>query len=235
MYSYDEQGQPKWQIASGQFDENGLFSAALLTPEGGTAIESQSPVSAEFSDQVQTLEIQLQGTELATFSIDGSAPKNIQNYNFGASLYQTENYTVNQQPIQFPDLIGYWVGVDYSNDNIGSNLIYMGEYSAVVSPRPPGGGLLYGSDSLSSVPLFDFIVSFTCTRELFEYNSLSYCDGYYSNTSDDMTGNDNLRFRVYYQDIGFKQFYIYVDDEGDLNRESRQIAFFRLDALWIWN
>ena len=228
LYSYDELGQPKWQIASGQFDENGLFSAALLTPDGGTAIESQSPVSAEFTDQVQTLEIQLQGLELATFSIDGSAPKAIQNYNFGEQLFQTANYTVNEQPYVFPDQNGYWVAVDYSSGFANSSVYYLWDVSGLISPRPPGRALAYNSSLISANPLNNFSLDFVCTRDLMQFDSFSYCSGYYSNYNDYDPFNDFFISKVNFQDIGVNTFRVYVGAAGELSRDSAYIDYHRL-------
>ncbi len=228
LYSYDESGQAKWQIASGQFDENGLFSAALLTPEGGTAIESQSPMTAEFTDQVQTLEIQLLGLELATFRIDDSEPKAIQNYNFGEQLFQTANYTVNEQPYVFPDQNGYWVAVDYSSGFANSSVYYLWDVSGLISPRPPGRALAYNSSLISANPLNNFSLDFVCTRDLMQFDSFSYCSGYYSNYNDYDPFNDYFISKVNFQDIGVNTFRVYVGAAGELSRDSAYIDYHRL-------
>ena len=245
LYSYDEQGQPKWQIASGQFDENGLFSAALLTPEGGTAIESQSPLSAEFSSQVQTLEIQLLGLELATFSIDGSAPKYIQNYNFGVELYETKIYEPLDQPFVFPNQIDQWIMVDENKTLSSIWNIFSEDPNACQSPPDPlysdSIGLSNGPSCYAqSEPIFDnpyFRVQINCIKTMptvtnFEYPKFDFCYGY--NYASD---GEFRNLKINFSDIGFNQFRFYTgpdDPESyfdpffEINRNSPMFQLFRL-------
>jgi hypothetical protein len=245
LYSYDESGQPKWQIASGQFDENGLFSAALLTPEGGTAIEDQSPVSAEFSDQVQNLEIQLQGLELATFSIDGSEPKYIQNYNFGVELFKTKIFQPMNQPYVFPSQFGQWVLVDSENSVSSLWNLYQDYPNGCQSPPNP---IYFDSVVLSNgpscspqpEPIFDnqiFRVLINCINSFVPVTNVEYPDFDFCYGDNYASDGEFQNLKINFSDIGFNQFRFYTgpdDPESyfdpffEINHNSPMFQLFRL-------
>lgn len=219
VYSYHDLGQATWQIASGQFDENGKMEADLYLPNGGTSIESPLPRSAAFSEQVQTLEIQLQGTELATFSIDGSTHKSIQNSNFGVALSETVNHLVNDEPLVFPNEAGNWIFIDHTYDELKTGVITIQDESGSITPPPPGAPPAYfGSYDSDDYRLNLF---FVCPR--FEVSFLvENCSGRIKRTEQD---NDLI---IYFQDIGFAEIRIYSEAPTEPGRATQVIDLYRL-------
>jgi len=235
LYSYDEQGVPTWQIASGVFDENGYMEADLNLPIGGSAIENVLPMTASFADDVQTLEIQMQGLELATFSIDGSTPKAIQNYNFGVELFSTQQVTVMDEPYLFPNQEGRWVLV--SNDLNIHDVLMLDFYSpnCCVSPRVPWYNGARGYDSYGSIATDgDVSINFICTISTTGFNGLSYLEPF-CNSLFGVVSDFGRLAKLYFEDIGFNEFRYYIGAENDndinnINRSSEYLMFFRLDV-----
>lgn len=244
MYSYDEEGKPAWQIASGQFDENGKLVAELLTTQAGGAIESAEPISAEFSSQISILEIQLQGTELATFSLDGSEPKYIQNLNFGIQLHKTEMLQIDEEHFLFPDQEGHWVLVD---DNMTITSIWEIERenpNCCQTPPDPQyldsvgyTDLVTGDDGGIVVDL-NFVVHFNCVKSQIPYSNYPYPNTNYCygrNYSDD----ENELIKIYFEDISVNQFRYYIGprdpfsfyvDYELIDRNSKMYQLFKLST-----
>ncbi len=234
IYSYDEQGKPEWKIASGQFDENGSFIAELLKPFGGSSIQNDEPVSAQLHSDVQTIQIQLQGTELATISIDGSEPKVIQNFNFGVEVFSTDQYTVNDGSFNYPDQEGDWLMV--SEDLQESRVVNLSYYDPNWYQSPPNPSY-YGARSYQlqgSEPDFDFncrkITRYQAyDNQWYDLLEIPYCTGRYFNRP------VSKLTLGYFQDIGYKGFRVYAKEwfEGityeGITRESSYYDFYRLD------
>lgn len=231
LYSYDEAGRAVWQNAAGQFDENGKLVADLYTPNNGAALESTSPSSAEFEGEPQTLEIQLEGTELATFSISGSEPKYIQNVNFGVELDTTDHFKINDIPYSYPDQTGTWVLVnaDYSESRM--KLLNPFDLNAFQSPPDPR---LYDARQYEDVfDDEDSGLTFFCIKNLAIGNNVfqlrPYCYGRHF-----IRPNSNP-LKIYYQDIGFNEFRYYVGDYinedayGEIDRSSPMFYMYRLN------
>ncbi|MCX7554735.1 hypothetical protein OS175_12710 [Marinicella sp. S1101] len=247
IYSYDENGKPKWQNAAGQFDENGLMVAELVSPNNGTAIESETPQSAAFEGQPQTLEIQLEGLELATFSIDGSEPKYMQNYNFGVELFETKIFQPTLKPYAFPAQFGQWVLVD-TERSISSVWNIFADYpNGCQSPPNPMyfDSVVYSngfSCSPRPEPIFEnqyFNVSINCIKSFVPVPGLVYPDyDFCYGTS--FSANENERnLKINFSDMGFKKFRFYTgttddsisyfDSFFDIDRSSPMFQLFRLE------
>jgi len=240
LYSYDDEGTPTWQIASGVFDEDGFFSADLLTPSGGTAMENETPETASFSEQVQTLEIQMQGLELATFSVDGSTPKAIQNTNFGAELFNTEQFKVMDEPFKFPHQVGSWVLVD--QDLTISSVWQLERENPNCCQSPPDPNYFdsvgYTNRSFDNNSTVDpnFSVHFNCVKTQIPYSNYiypitPYCYG--NNYRDE----ENKLVKIYFEDIGYDQFRYYIgprdsmDFYGGFDEIDRSSNFYQLFRL----
>ncbi|MCX7554736.1 hypothetical protein OS175_12715 [Marinicella sp. S1101] len=223
VYSYDEQGKPKWQNAAGQFDENGRMVAELVSPNDGTAIESETPQSAAFEGQPQTLEIQLEGLELATFSIDGSEPKYMQNYNFGGDNNATEHFEVNGEPFQFPYPRTHGVLVNQNTAFTGSQVFSLADSRAVISPIPPTFPFLLYSATLedSFISAIEYF-TFNCETVIFEELISPDCYG-------QMTDLGQEKFtKVYFEDLGVNQFRMYFDADEAPDRNANFLQMFML-------
>jgi hypothetical protein len=230
LYSYGTDGKAMWQIASGFFDETGKLVAELNTTHGGSTIESETPVSAVLQENTQTLEIQLQGTELATVSIDGSEPKTIQNYNFGVEFFSTDHLKVNNKSFVYPDQQGTWVLVD---DGLSDSRISklepfdLNEYQTPPDPR------LYGARQYKDNGTDDdFSLTFFCTKILssgsFVFEVKPFCFGRH------FIRPESGGLKLYYEDIGVNEFRYFFDEETSSNdvtgisRDSKLFYLFKL-------
>ena len=243
IYSYNNEGQATWQIASGQFDENGLMAAQLYAPTDGVPISNDDMTSGQVGDS-GALEIQLQGTNLATLRIDGSASKTIQYYNFGLTNHDTEMFTVNEESYSFPDLVGSWVLVD---DNLSTSSVWqMERYYPNCCQSPPDPNYFdsvgYTNRTWNGVsgqpPDLDFLIHLNCVKSQppysnYVYPELPYCYG--SNFGDD----ENYSMKMYYEDISVNEFIYYVGPRDlqsfygsyeTINRESKRYQLFRLST-----
>jgi hypothetical protein len=220
MYSYDEVGNAAWSIAAGAFDANGLLQTELRHTTGGSPIGIDGKTSAVYTEQVQQLEIQLLGTELATFSVDGAPAKHIQNVNFGAYLFSTEHFKVGDMDYKFPALSGWWVLADSAggppmNLNIES-------YNGSATPWPPTSPRMYSNRAFDSNAFFHFQLH--CHRLIVD-QPLSGCTG-----SGGYNDSDDHLFMHYFQDIGNNHLRIYYgNDLNEINRTSPHFDLYRLD------
>lgn len=248
VYTYAADGQATWGIASGQVDANGQLQATLNVPQGGSAIQSADPESASFdATAARPLTLQLQGGELGQLSLDGLAPKNVQNFNFGSQLYATEIFQPNAQPFVFPDQTGRWLLVD--EHRITSDLWHLYETfpNSCLSPQDP---LYFDSISVSNgpdcvsppPPVFDnpfFSVVSHCMKSLVPNLSdvlpdLKFCFGF------NYAPEETEYLKTYYEDIGYNQFRLYAGPDDptlfflepffDITRESPMYQLFRLRA-----
>ncbi|MCB1582604.1 MAG: hypothetical protein R3E90_11995 [Marinicella sp.] len=233
IYSYDEAGKPEWKIASGQFDENGLFSAELFTPFGGSSIQNMEPFVAQIEPQSQTIEVQLDGLELARLSIDGSAPKMIQNYNFGTGVFSTDHYMLDDNAFNYPDQTGRWLMVN--QDLSVSRLVNFSYFDPNWSATPPSPRI-YGARSyrVNRNDDNDFYLEFTCLKilsyDFFVYDVVPYCTGRLFERP------ESADIKFYFEDIGHRKFRGYFDGFDDdernfetIDRNSEYFDFYRVD------
>lgn len=241
LYSYDTDGKAMWQIASGQFDINGLLVAELYRTEGGSAINSETVVNAIIQENVQTLEIKLQGTELGTLKIDGSVAKYIQKYNYGTVLHDTELFKINEKRYVFPDQVANWLISDESL--LVSSVLNIERENPNCCASPPDplyfDSVGYTSRTLNNTGLNpNFSLHFNCVKTIVPYSNyifpkFSFCYG--QNYNDD----ENRLMRIYFEDIGVNEFRYYVGPLGragyfggvdEINRNSEYYQLFRLSA-----
>ncbi|WP_223789464.1 hypothetical protein [Marinicella meishanensis] len=235
MYSYDEAGNAAWSIAAGAFDANGLLQTELRSTVGGSPIGIDGKTSATYTDQIQQLEIQLLGTELATFSVDGSPVKHIQNVNFGIELFKTEQLMINDKKYSFPDQTGRWVVVDNELNLLDVIDLSFFEPNSRISPAVPWylGARGYESfDQNNEAGSFGLSMICTVTREGFDLLP-SYiqpnCTANFGLSQSDFSTNG----KVYFQDIGMNVFTMYLGqadgiDYSGIDRESDNLTFYRL-------
>ena len=236
IYSYDDLGLPVWRIASGVFDAQGLLQTPLISTTGGSPIEVNGKTTAIVTGLTQSLEIQLIGTELATFSIDGSTPKHIQVNNFGAELYSTEQVQVNEKSYQFPDQAGQWLVVD--NQLALFEVVNLNYYdpNATISPAIP---YLIGARAYSDFGSNQQVdIDFTCSVTTTGYTNVPevlqpYCLGTFYMPQSNLY---NRLTKLYFQDIGVNNFRSYLGpDNGtiqeieNLDRSENYIQYYRLD------
>lgn len=221
MYTYDNEGRAIWQIASGQYDELGKLVTTFNMPTGGSPIESTNPQSATFTALSETLEIQLQGSELASFNINGSPAKHIQNFNFGVPLFTTEHYKVNEASFKFPFQSGQWVMVDSTHGK--STVLTLNEYSDTISPIPATQPKVY--DNTLNGMEDRYALVFDCHRVVFDevISSCTGLGGFASQSQDE-------DLKIYFQDIGYRKFRMYYGEDMDaINRSSHYYDIYRLD------
>ena len=231
MYSYDEAGNAAWSIAAGAFDANGLLQTELRHTSGGSPIGIDGKTSAFYTDQVQQLEIQLLGTELATFSVDGAPAKHIQNVNFGATLLSTKQLTVSEKPYFYPFPASRWLAIG-SEDEAPTTVIDLRAYdpAANITPRPPEliGARGYGDllTNPNQIQWVDFVcLAVDLAAELVNVND-SYCAGYFGR-SDFSTGSSG---KMYFMDIGVNQMRYYHGPKlNDIDRNSAYLQLYRLN------
>ena len=222
IYSYNQQGQPVWRIASGQFDQSGRFQGALVSTGGGSEIVALEPVSAQIQDSSDVLEIQLDGFQLGTISLNGGSQKTIQSLNFGTPVFTTEHVTVINKPFAFPDLMGQWVLADYQSSEIKAGIMNLAELSGMISPLPPTNPRIYAGnyDAINAVDSIG--IDLACLQNIVNGDLLPYCEGTFQGFDGSKTA------RVYFEDMGYHRFRIYVDSADDLSRASPYLDFFRM-------
>ncbi len=222
LYSYDDQGLPVWQIASGIFDSDGLLQTTLMSTSGGSPIERNGKTTAAFTGLNQSLEIQLLGAELATFSIDGSTPKHIQVNNFGVVTYNTEHFMVGDKNYQFPDLSGHWVMSDSQGNGVSN--IDMQSVNGIISPIPPSLPRIYQNFAVNQDNPFDF--SLGCDTKIHQGLKYAGCTG--SGRFSNQIEADQLL--LYFQDIGTNKLRIYFGlDTDTLGRSNDYYELYRLN------
>ncbi|MCX7554737.1 hypothetical protein OS175_12720 [Marinicella sp. S1101] len=219
IYSYDEQGLPSWEIASGSFDASGLFQTTLRSASGGSPIESDSKVTAAFTAVEKSLTIQLLGTELATFSIDGSAPKHIQTINFGRPSLKTENYQVAGTDYEFPSPQGRWLF--YTRGNELSSAMNL-DLTSEASDFGPGVLQFEGVFNTSGGYLTPYGVRLIC-QLAFDGSSRDFCGGAY-------LGGDYMQsLHAKYSNFGHKKITLTSGEEPFPNEENHYYELIRLD------
>lgn len=219
LYSYDDQGLPTWEIANGSFDENGLIQTTLKSASGGSPIENNGKTTAAFTAVEKSLEIQLLGTELATFSINGSAPKHIQTINFGRPSFKTENFQVGMTDYQFPSPLGRWLL--YPKDNPEGDAINL-DLREEVAESSFEDDYFLGQYDLEPTYLGPYGISFRCDLS-FNNRGLSYCAGY------NLGGDFSQSLHVKYANIGVNKITLQLGQEPNNDNDLPKLGLIRLD------
>lgn len=230
LYSYDADGKAKWQIASGQFDESGKLVADLYTTQGGSPIYNPEPQIAEITGESSVIEIQMQGTNLATLSIDDSPLKSLKKFVFGLALFETFHKTVQNEPFKFPDQQGAWVLVN--EDYTDSRISLLQPFDLNWSQSPPDPRLYEARQYDDNGTDDDFSLTFFCTKILSSgglvFDLKPYCYGRH------FIRPDSGGLKMFYEDIGVNEFRYYFDGETNsndvsaVNRDSDLFYLFRL-------
>ena len=230
LYSYDVDGKSKWQIASGFFDESGKLVAELNSTQGGTAINHPNPQTAMIGTERSVIEIQ--GTNLATLSIDDSPPKTLKSFVFGLELFETLHKTVHDEPFKFPDQQGAWVLVN--EDHTDSRISLLQPFDLNWSQSPPDPRLYEARQYDDNGTDDDFNLTFFCTKILSSgglvFDLKPYCYGRH------FIRPDSGGLKMFYEDIGVNKFRYYFDGETNsndvsaINRDSDVFYLFRLNS-----
>jgi hypothetical protein len=247
VYTYAADGQATWGIASGQVDANGLMQATLNVPQGGSPIHGAEPVSATFdASSTRPLTLQMQGGELGQLSLDGLAPKNVQNFNFGALLHPLVIFQPSDEPFALPDQQGLWLLVDEDRTTSDVWHVFPENPNRCQSPPDP---LLNGSLGYSNgfscfaepEPDFenpDFLVIFNCLKRkpnltFIDLSGVDFCYGTNAVAAD----LNESKLVIFYDDIGVNEFRYHVGPPNpneyfaeyfDITRESPMYQLFRL-------
>ena len=229
VYSYNDEGQATWQIASGQFDENGLMEADLYTPSGGSPVNSVDVTTGQVAEP-RNIAIQLQGTNLGTVSIDAGPEKSIQAFVYGLEVFETHHKTIGGESYQFPDQKGSWVIVDEQHQ--ASEMVKLRPFDLNAYQSPPDPRLYdarqYEDDSSND----DLSLKFFCTKVLsvgsMDFMVKPYCYGSL------FVRPSYGPLKLYYEDIGAAEFRFYTSetfnglDVTHINRDSNMFYLFKL-------
>jgi hypothetical protein len=209
VYSYAADGQPQWRIAAGQFNEQGRFFASLHTTQGGGFIASPMPASAQVALE-ESIEIQLQGTQLGTLSINGSATKLIKPHFFGVELFATEHLQYHGDDFAFPDQTGDWLQVDQTFLN--SQMTQLLPFDLNSMQTPPDPRLVEARQYIDPALDDEHSLSFFCTKLTnlgdMNFELKPYCYG-----SHHWLGVDG-GLKLFYQDIGYGTFRYHITDDN---------------------
>ena len=219
LYSYDDQGRATWEIANGVFDENGLLQTVLNTAVGGSPIEDNGKTTASFTATTQSLEIQLLGTELATFSINGSAPKHIQTINFGVPSLKTANFQVGGKDYQFSAPQGRWLFYQKGNPAGNAFNLDLQQEDAVLGFDAQS---FLGQFDLQPFYLRPYGFRFSCDL-FFNNQSLNYCAGTY------LGGDYTQSLYVKYANIGVNRIALTLGQDPGDEADQPKLGLIRLD------
>ena len=231
IYSYNDEGQATWQIASGQFDENGLMEADLYTPSGGSPVNSVDVTTGQVAEP-RNIAIQLQGTNLGTVSIDARPEKSIQAFVYGLEVFETHHKTIDDGPFLFPDQQGKWVIVNGSYTDSG--ILTLDPFDLNDMQSPPDPRLINARQYTNTGNNHSANASLFCIKILragdYVIDLTPYCYGFHS------LGQVTGSVKMYYEDIGTSEFRYYTSevvngyDVSHINRDSTMFFLFKLST-----
>ena len=231
VYSYNDEGQATWQIASGQFDENGFMEAELYTPSGGSPVNSVDVTTGQVAEP-RNIAIQLQGTNLGTVSIDARPEKSIQAFVYGLEMFETHHKTIDDGPFLFPDQQGKWVIVNGSYTDSG--ILTLDPFDLNDMQSPPDPRLINARQYTNTGNNHSANASLFCIKILragdYVIDLTPYCYGFHS------LGQVTGSVKMYYEDIGTSEFRYYTSevvngyDVSHINRDSTMFFLFKLST-----
>ena len=231
IYSYNDEGQATWQIASGQFDENGFMEAELYTPSGGSPVNSVDVTTGQVAEP-RNIAIQLQGTNLGTVSIDARPEKSIQAFVYGLEMFETHHKTIDDGPFLFPDQQGKWVIVNGSYTDSG--ILTLDPFDLNDMQSPPDPRLINARQYTNTGNNHSANASLFCIKILragdYVIDLTPYCYGFHS------LGQVTGSVKMYYEDIGTSEFRYYTSevvngyDVSHINRDSTMFFLFKLST-----
>lgn len=206
VYSYNAQGQPEWQIATGQFDQSGYLEVPLYRATGGVPIELNGHTSAQYMDSEHTLKVQLEGAELATFRINDSEPLYLQNTYFGVGSHTTESFMPAGKAYQFADITGRWVVYDRSVEPTRAYVLNM--LNNPLSGSAADNEVVFSGQFTSQRDGDPEAVEVVCQQALLNAGE-TYCAA-----SLVFAGQQRVDSKVRFQDMGYERFRMYRDQGG---------------------